>query len=133
MVVLLVCCLFLTACEDREVKIVYNREAKVHFDVLRAGVGPSAEVGRTVQVRYIGSLATGEIFMNSYEWDKPHEWTIGDDTVIVGMDRAVTGMKLGEIRSVTLPPELHWGRVGYADKIPPNTTVHFKVELVGMH
>lgn len=133
MLALLVSCFFMAACEDREVRIVYNREARVHFSTIRAGVGPPVKAGRTVQVRYIGSLSTGEVFMNSYEWDKPHEWTIGDNTVIAGMDRAVTGMKLGEIRNVTLPPELHWGRKGYADKIPPNETVHFKIELVGVH
>jgi FKBP-type peptidyl-prolyl cis-trans isomerase len=64
---------------------------------------------------------------------KSHTWTIGDGTVIAGVDEAVVGMRPGGVRRVVIPPDLHYGPDGYGDgAVPPETDLHLEITLSGV-
>ncbi len=99
------------------------------------GSGPAAESGDVVQVHYTGWLmkdgVKGEKFDSSLDRGSPFEFQLDAGRVIPGWDIGVKGMKVGGKRTLTIPPEL-----GYGDRdlgvIPPNSTLTFDVELLGV-
>jgi FKBP-type peptidyl-prolyl cis-trans isomerase FkpA len=64
------------------------------------------------------------------ERGRSHQFTVGDGSVIRGLDVAVRGMRVGGIRKITVLPDSHVGREGYGAMIPPNTPLIFEVEMV---
>lgn len=125
-------CAAVGACE-RRVDIAGASEPRVRHTDVERGVGPEATEGRMVEVHYEGRLPSGEVFLSTYEDGKPHTWELGNGTVIVGMDRAVVGMRPGGVRTVKIPPELHWGRKGYGGVVPENATLTFEITLVSVN
>jgi len=71
-------------------------------------VDKKVEIGDKVKVDYIGRLENGEIFDQSAE-GKPLEFTVGDGELIDGFEQGVIGMKEGEKKTVTIPPEKAYG------------------------
>jgi peptidylprolyl isomerase len=120
----------LSGCEDHAVHIGKARDPRPRTTDLEQGVGAPVEEGRRVAIHYRGFLADGTQILSTYEDGSPHEFTLGDGTVIVGMDKAVRGMRVGGKRRAVIPPELHWGRAGYADVVPRNARLTFEIELV---
>jgi FKBP-type peptidyl-prolyl cis-trans isomerase len=92
-----------------------------------------AEDGTPVIVNYTGWLTDGTKFVSSFEPDRqPLPFTIGAGNVIRGWDEGVKGMRVGGKRKLTIPPDLAYGERGYPPLIPPNSTLIFEVEFLGI-
>jgi FKBP-type peptidyl-prolyl cis-trans isomerase FkpA len=99
----------------------------------KAGEGTVAANGKIVSVHYAGRLTDGTKFDSSYERGQPIEFLLGAGKVIKGWDMGLEGMKVGGKRKLTIPAELAYGTRGTpGGPIPPNATLVFDVELVGV-
>ncbi len=99
---------------------------------LKVGTGEEAKTGNNVSVHYVGTLTNGQKFDSSRDRNEPFEFQLGAGMVIQGWDKGVVGMKVGGLRKLTIPPEMGYGKMGYPPVIPPNSTLVFEVELVGV-
>jgi FKBP-type peptidyl-prolyl cis-trans isomerase len=95
------------------------------------GTGESPSPGRMVRVHYTGWLENGTKFDSSVDRGQPFEFPIGAGRVIKGWDEGVMTMKVGGKRKLIVPPNLGYGSRGVGP-IPPNSTLIFEVELLGM-
>jgi FKBP-type peptidyl-prolyl cis-trans isomerase FkpA len=102
----------------------------------KVGDGAEATAGKKVSVQYTGWLsdngAKGRKFDSSVDRGQPFQFTLGAHQVIAGWDEGVAGMKVGGKRTLTIPPELGYGARGAGGVIPPNATLIFDVELLGV-
>ena len=96
------------------------------------GDGEEAIAGQTVEVHYTGWLTDGTKFDSSHDRDQTFSFKLGGGQVIAGWDQGVAGMKIGGTRKLTIPPDLGYGERGAGGVIPPNATLVFKVELIGL-
>ena len=97
-------------------------------EVLKEGTGAVAKNGDTVSVNYVGTLTDGTKFDSSQAFS----FSLGAGQVIKGWDLGVAGMKIGEKRRLTIPADLGYG-AGGRGPIPPNATMIFEVELLGIN
>jgi FKBP-type peptidyl-prolyl cis-trans isomerase FkpA len=102
----------------------------------KTGDGAIATAGNKVSVHYTGWLykndAKGAKFDSSVDRGQPFQFTLGAHQVIPGWDQGVAGMKVGGKRTLIIPPELGYGARGAGGVIPPNATLMFDVELLGV-
>jgi len=102
----------------------------------KKGTGDSPKTGRTCVMHYTGWLwqddAKGKKFDSSKDRGQPFEFTIGVADVIKGWDEGVATMKVGGKRQLLIPAKLGYGERGYGQVIPPNATLLFEVELLGV-
>jgi FKBP-type peptidyl-prolyl cis-trans isomerase FkpA len=102
----------------------------------KIGGGAEATPGKKVSVNYTGWLynngAKGAKFDSSLDRGQPFQFTLGAHQVIPGWDEGVAGMKVGGKRTLIIPPELGYGARGAGGVIPPNATLMFDVELLGV-
>jgi len=103
------------------------------IETLKEGTGEIAKNGDTVSVHYTGTLENATKFDSSVDRGTPFSFILGAGRVIQGWDLGVAGMKVGEKRKLTIPPELGYGASGAGDVIPPNATLIFEVELLGIN
>jgi peptidylprolyl isomerase len=99
---------------------------------IKEGTGAAAVKGQIVKVHYTGWLTTGKKFDSSVDAGRPFSFKLGAGNVIKGWDEGVAGMKVGGKRQLRIPPDLAYGDRGYPGVIPPNSTLIFDVELLGM-
>jgi FKBP-type peptidyl-prolyl cis-trans isomerase len=103
------------------------------IEEVKVGDGALASKGKTVSVHYTGRLTNGTKFDSSLDRGQPIEFILGSGMVIKGWDQGIDGMKVGGKRKLTIPPELAYGARGTpGGPIPPNATLVFDVELVGV-
>jgi FKBP-type peptidyl-prolyl cis-trans isomerase len=105
----------------------------------KIGDGAAAVPGKEVSVHYTGWLhdpaaagAHGRKFDSSRDRGEPFSFKLGAGQVIRGWDQGVAGMKVGGTRTLIIPPDLGYGARGAGGAIPPNATLVFDVELLGV-
>jgi len=103
----------------------------VYFAVRNEGSGKVAEAGDVLSVYYTLWLEDGTQIESNVGGD-PFRFTLGAGDVIKGWDQGLVGMKVGETRTLTIPPDLAYGEAGSPPKIPPNATLTFEVELLAV-
>jgi FKBP-type peptidyl-prolyl cis-trans isomerase len=108
----------------------------LQYDDTTPGTGATAQSGAQVKVHYTGWLwkdgATGAKFDSSKDRGQPFSFALGAGQVIRGWDEGVAGMQVGGTRQLLIPPELGYGARGAGGVIPPNATLLFEVELLGV-
>ena len=95
------------------------------------GTGAEVKSGSTVSVNYTGTLTNGVKFDSSYDRGVPFSFAVGQGLVIPGWDEGLLGMKVGGKRELIIPPSLAYGDRDLG-VIPPNSTLRFEVEVVGV-
>ena len=100
------------------------------IETLRPGTGAEAKNGDNVTVHYVGTLTDGKKFDSPRDRGKGFPFQLGAGRVIKGWEQGVLGMKVGELRKLTIPPHLAYGERGFPGAIPPNSTLIFEVELL---
>lgn len=103
----------------------------VKYETLKEGTGEEVKSGRVAVVHYVGTLDDGTVFDSSRNRGTPANFTLGTGGLIKGWEYAIPGMKIGELRKIVIPPAMGYGAQEQG-KIPPNSTLTFEVELVGV-
>ena len=106
-------------------------ESGLKYKDKKSGAGAPAGSGNTVTVHYKGWLDNGKVFDSSKKPGRePFSFTIDNDSVIQGWHQGLKGMKVGGVRELEIPANLGYGAEGREPVIPPNSTLHFEVELL---
>lgn len=116
---------------EKSLKLITTASG-LQYGILKKGKGARAKIGDTVSVHYTGWLTDGTKFDSSVDRGQPFQFTVGAGQVIKGWDEGVAGMKVGEKRKLVIPSELGYGPAGAGGVIPPNATLVFEVELLGI-
>ena len=107
-------------------------DSGLQYVILEEGDGASPKPGDVVSVHYAGSLEDGTEFDNSYKRGEPIQFALGTGQVIPGWDEGIALLKVGDKARLTIPSELAYGENGAGAVIPPNATLIFEVELMGI-
>ncbi|MDH4230197.1 MAG: FKBP-type peptidyl-prolyl cis-trans isomerase [Nitrospirota bacterium] len=110
----------------------FTTPSGVDVQDIEPGSGEPVGVGRTVSVFYSGWLEDGTLFDTSRSRVRPVQFHIGDHQVIRGWEEGISGMRLGGVRRLRVPPELAYGAQGVPGIIPPNTSLLFEIRLDGV-
>jgi len=119
-------------------KIMENTqpESGVQVTIVKEGTGREVKAGDTVAVNYTGNLSDGTVFDSNTDSKfghvEPFAFSVGAGQVIKGWDQGLIGMKVGEIRTLVISPDFGYGATGAGGVIPPNATLTFQVELLGI-
>ena len=99
----------------------------------KVGDGPSPKPGQTVTVNYVGvTQSTGTEIDNSYKKGGPVDFTLGVGGLIQGWEEGLSTMKVGGKRKLIIPGDLGYGPRGKPPVVPPNATLEFDIELLGI-
>jgi peptidylprolyl isomerase len=112
-------------------KAVKLPDGLVYTDLV-VGRGPMPKAGQTVVVHYVGTFPDGRKFDSSRDRHEPFAFTLGQQQVIPCWDEGVATMHVGGRRKLVCPPSLAYGPTGAGGVIPPNATLDFDVELLGV-
>lgn len=120
-----------TTTTSETTKTMTTTESGLQYTDIVEGTGATPTTGQRVKVHYTGTLQDGTKFDSSRDRGQPFEFQIGVGQVIKGWDEGVGSMKVGGQRQLVIPPELGYGSRGIGP-IPPNSTLLFDVELLGV-
>ncbi|TYA56682.1 peptidylprolyl isomerase [Formosa maritima] len=107
-------------------------ESGLRYQILQKGTGKKAEKGQTVSVHYKGQLPDGTVFDSSYKRKQPLEFPVGVGQVIAGWDEGIQLLNVGDKARLVIPSDLGYGSRGAGGVIPPDATLIFDVELMGV-
>ena len=110
----------------------FDAEPGVHIKLDKRGDGVAPVEGDTVQVNYSGRVKGKKTEFDKNDGGYPFEFTLGERKVVAGWESALPKLRVGDQVTLTLAPEFGYGETGDSDDIPPNATLIFKVELVGI-
>lgn len=99
-------------------------------EVLKQGTGEMAKEGDQLTTNYVLTLQDGKEIDSSVKRNQPVTFTLGPNGMIKGLELGITGMKVGESRKLTIPPELAFGAQGIPPVIPPDSTVIYVIDRV---
>ena len=105
----------------------------MNIEILREGTGKEAKAGDRATVNYVGSFEDGTKFDSSVDRGQPFTFILAEGSVIQGWELGVEGMKAGEKRRLTIPPELAYGEQGAGGVIPPNATLIFEIDMLAVN
>ena len=114
-----------------EENVVTTDSGLKYIDIVD-GTGTTPQKGQTVSVHYTGTLENGTKFDSSRDRGQPFQFPLGAGRVIKGWDEGIATMKIGGQRQLIIPPDLGYGSRGAGGVIPPNATLLFDVELLGV-
>jgi hypothetical protein len=115
-----------------DLKQMARTPSGLYWRDLGAGQGAEATPGSVAAVHFTGWLPNGRKFDSSRDRGEPLSFIVGAGMVIAGWDEGVAGMHVGGRRQLVIPPELGYGAHGAGGTIPPNATLVFEVELMGV-
>jgi len=104
----------------------------LRYKIIQKGTGVKAEKGKGVSVHYEGSLLNGQVFDSSYKRNEPIDFQLGIGQVIAGWDEGISLLCVGDKARFAIPSDLAYGEAGAGGVIPPNATLIFDVELMGV-
>lgn len=104
----------------------------IFYVIHKEGSGAKPKRGQMVSVHYTGKFLDGTVFDSSVPRNEPFAFAVGTGGVIPGWDESLLDMKVGEKRSIVLPPELAYGAGGIPGAIPPNSYLYFDIEFLGI-
>ena len=104
----------------------------VRYIDLQLGQGDEAQLGKIVEVHYVGWLDDGTKFDSSRDREHPFTFRLGTGDAIKGWDEGILGMKVGGKRKLIIPPELGFGKRGIGSVVPPSAVLHYEFELLGV-
>lgn len=107
-------------------------DSGLRYKVIQKGDGKKAEKGNMVSVHYKGQLADGTVFDSSYKRNQPLDFQVGVGQVIPGWDEGICLLNVGDKARLVIPSDLGYGAAGAGGVIPPNATLIFDVELMGV-
>ena len=121
-----------TSIDGKTVPLKFMPGGLKYYDMV-VGTGATPKVGQTASVRYTGTLLDGTKFDSSYDRGQaPFDFVLGRGQVIKGWDEGVATMKVGGKRRLVIPGSLAYGANPPTPTIPPDATLVFDVELVGV-
>lgn len=107
-------------------------DSGLRYQIIQKGDGVKAEKGKKVSVHYEGQLPNGKVFDSSYKRKQPIDFQLGVGQVIEGWDEGVALLQVGDKARFVIPSDLAYGSSGAGGVIPPNATLIFDVELMGV-
>lgn len=117
--------------ESRKLGYEYT-ESGLGIKMLKEGDGDLPQKGQRVKVHYTGLLENGKKFDSSVDRNQPFAFNLGQGRVIKGWDEGVSKLKIGSKALLQIPPDLGYGSRGAGGAIPPNATLYFEIEVLGV-
>lgn len=109
-----------------------STKSGLRYKFIQKGKGTKAENGKLVSVHYEGSLPNGQVFDSSYKRKEPIDFTLGIGQVIKGWEEGIALLQVGDKARFVIPSHLAYGSAGAGGVIPPDATLIFDVELMGV-
>lgn len=107
-------------------------ESGLQWRTIRQGTGPEAKPGHAVLVHEVTKKEDGTVVTDTFAMNHPLRFDLGAGQVIAGFEEGVTGMKVGEIRNLVVPPALSQ-RKTYPDSLSPDDVLHYEVLLIKVY
>lgn len=107
-------------------------ESGLTYIITRQGGGEQVKAGQTVIVNYTGLLTNGALFDSSLARNEPFSFPVGAGFVIKGWDEGLQQLRVGDHATLVIPPEIGYGAAGAGGVIPPDATLIFIIEVLGV-
>jgi FKBP-type peptidyl-prolyl cis-trans isomerase len=111
---------------------VVTTESGLTYIVTKSGDGEAIKKGDNVIVNYTGLLTNGAMFDSSITRNEPFSFPVGAGMVIKGWDEGLVNLRIGDHATLVIPPEIGYGASGAGGVIPPNATLIFIIEVLGV-